>query len=148
MSEARRVSRDNKQRTEGELDPGRVYLAQRLAKNIIDLDTSILSLIVVDALGRVLHVARSARLPVGEEADAEQVKVFGTISKLILGAANQAAPMMGATEAVVGVFKNQKVLLVNLKQYDLLVGLRLARSSNAEYVCDVIEETLATTGEA
>jgi len=142
------VSGNKAQKAEGEFDPAKVALAQRLSRDIIDLDTSILSLIVVDGMGRVLHVARSTRLPIGEEVSAEQVRVFGTIAKMILGAANQASPMMGATEAVIGVFKSQKVILVNLKEYDLLLGLRLARSSNSEYVYRVIDDTLASTGEA
>jgi hypothetical protein len=134
--------------TSGEVDPAKVVLAQKMSKHLIDCDPAILSFIVVDELGRVLHVARSTRLPIGEEVGAEQVKAFGTIAKIIIGSANQAAPMMGATELVIGVFKNQKVLLINLPEYGMLLGIRLARSASGEYVAERIRGLLATTGEA
>jgi len=129
------------------VDPAQVALAERLAKDVVDCDPSILSLIVVDTLGRVLHVARSSRLSDSERVDPELVRTFGIIAKTIVGAANNASQVMGATEAVIGVFKKQKVLLVNLQEYNLLLALRLSRSANAEYVCDKIGDLLATHGE-
>ena len=130
--------------TEVEVDPAQVALAGRLAKDLVDCDPAILSLIVVDSLGRVLQVGRSARLPESEQVSPELVRVFGTVSKLIVGAANNAAQVMGGTEAIVGIFKRQKALLVNLPEYNLLLALRLVRSANAEYVCDKIGDLLAT----
>jgi len=135
-------------RTEGEVDSSQVALAQRLAKDLVDCDPAILSLIVVDSLGRVLHVSRSSRLPDSEQVNPELVRTFGTLAKVVIGAANSAAQVMGRTEAIVGIFKNQKVLLVNLQEYNLLLALRLSRSANAEYVCDKIEELVAARGEA
>lgn len=128
-------------------DPSLIAVAQRLAKDVLDCDPSILSLIVVDDLGRILNVSRSERLKESERVGAEQVQTFGTIAKMIIGAAAKAAPEMGGTEAIIGVFKRQKVLLINLQEYKVLLALRLTRSSNAEYVCDKIGEMLATRGE-
>jgi hypothetical protein len=133
--------------TEEEVDPAQAALAQRVGKDLVDCDPSILSLIVVDELGRVLHVSRSARLAPSEHVEPELVRVFGTIAKTIVGAANNAAQVMGGTEAVVGIFKKQKVLLINLQEYNLLLALRLSRSANAEYVCDKIGDLLAARGE-
>lgn len=129
-----------------EVDPVQSMLAERLSRTVIDCDPAILSLMVVDSFGRVLHVARSSRLPANENASQEQVKVFGTIAKMIIGAANQANPIAGATEAVIGLFKNQKILLVNLQEYNVVMGLRLARSASSEYVCEKIRDLLASSG--
>jgi len=134
-------------RTEVEVDPAQAVLAERLAKDLVDCDSSILSLIVVDSMGRVLHVGRSARLQESEQVSPELVRVFGTVSKLIVGAANNATPVMGGTEAIVGIFKKQKALLINLPEYNLLLALRLVRSASAEYVCDKIRDLLATRAE-
>jgi hypothetical protein len=133
--------------TEAEVDPIHAALAERLARDLVDCDTSILSLIVVDALGRVLHVSRSTRLAGSEHVAPELVRDFGIIAKMIIGAADNAARVMGGTEAIVGIFKRQKVLLINLQEYNLLLALRLSRSANAEYVCDKIGDLLATRGE-
>lgn len=131
-----------------EVDSAQVAVARRIAKDLVDCDPSILSLIVVDSLGRVLHVSRSARLPDAEQVNPELVTVFGTLAKVIVGAANSAAQVMGGTEAIVGIFKKQKVLLINLQEYNLLLALRLSRSANAEYVRDQIEKLLAAREEA
>ena len=133
--------------TEAEVDPSQVALAERLAKDLVDCDPAILSLMVVDTLGRVLHVSRSARLAESEQVSPELIRLFGTVSKLMVGAANSAAQIMGGTEAVVGIFKKQKVLLLNLPEYNLLLAIRLVRSSNAEYVRDIIGDLLATNAE-
>lgn len=135
-------------KTEEKVDSAEVAVARRIAKDLVDCDPSILSLIVVDSLGRVLHVSRSARLPDSEQVNPELVRVFGTLAKVIVGAANSAAQVMGGTEAIVGIFKKQKVLLINLQEYNLLLALRLSRSANAEYVCDKVGELLAARGEA
>jgi hypothetical protein len=139
---------DNRSKTQAGVDPPQTALAERLAKDLVDCDPSILSLMVVDFLGRVLHVSRSARLSEEEHVNADLVKALGTISMMIMGAANKAAQVMGGTEAVVGIFKKQKVLLINLQEYNLLLALRLSRSANAEYVCDKIGDLLATQSEA
>lgn len=130
------------------VDRARAALAQRIAKDVIECDPAILSLMVVDEIGRVLHVSRSARLSGSEHADEELVKILGTVAKVTMGAAGRAAQVMGGTEAIIGVFKKQKVLLVNLQEYNLLLALRLSRSASAEYVCDKIGELLAARGEA
>ena len=122
-------------------------MAERLSKDLVDCDPSVLGLIFVDEWGRVVHVARSARLESQEYVSPELLPVFGAIAKTIVGAANNASKVMGRTEAIVGIFKHQKILLVNLDEYGLLLALRLSRSVNAEYVCDKIEELLGARGE-
>jgi hypothetical protein len=134
-------------RTEAEVDPAKTALAKGLAEDLVDCNPSIMSLIVVDALGRVLYVSRSQRLPKSEHVDPELVRVFGTIAKTIVGAAANAAPVMGEMDAIVGIFKKQKVLLFNMQKHDMVVALRLSRSAYAEYVLDNIRDALATRGE-
>lgn len=135
-------------RAETEVDPDKAALAERLARDLVDCDSSILSFIFVDDYGRVVHVARSARLDKMDYVSPELLPIFGAVAKTIIGAANNAAQVMGRTEAIVGIFKNQKILLVNLQEYGLVLALRLARSANAEYVSDKIADLLAARGEA
>lgn len=134
-------------RTEAEVDPVKAATAGRLSRDLVDCDPSILSLIFVDEFGRLVHVARSARLDKVEYVSPELLPMFGALAKTIIAAASNAAQVMGRTEAVVGIFKNQKVLLVNLQEYGLVLAVRLSRSANAEYVCDKIGDLLAARGE-
>ena len=135
-------------RAEVEVDPAKAATAERLARDLVDCDTSILSLIFVDELGRVVHVARSARLDTMDYVNPELLPTFGAIAKTIISAANNASQVMGRTESIVGIFKNQKILLVNLQEYGMVLALRLTRSANAEYVCDTINDLLAARGGA
>jgi hypothetical protein len=133
-------------RTEVGVDPAQIALAQRIAKDLVDCDTSILSLIAVYPLGRVLHVSRSARLPDSEREPRArpETRHGGAVNRR---GGEQRCSGHGETEAIVGIFKNQKVLLINLQEYNLLLALRLSRSANAEYVCDKIGNLLAARGE-
>jgi hypothetical protein len=133
------------QGTDKNADTGQKTLATRLAKEVIDCDPSILSLIVLDKFGRVVAVERSTRLAQADYLSDELVPKFGVLAKLIIGAAGNAVPLMGRMEFIIGAFKNEKVLLVNLHEYEMAVAMRIARSSNAEYVCTKIAERLATT---
>jgi hypothetical protein len=128
-----------------EIDVAQKTLGARLAKQVIDCDPSILSLIVLDKLGRVVCVERSTRLAKSDYLSDEMVPKFGVLAKLIIGAAGNATALMGRMEFIIGAFKNEKVLLVNLQEYEMALAMRIARSSNAEYVVNKISERLATT---
>lgn len=120
-------------------------LAAKLAKDVIDCDPSILSLIVLDKFGKVLAVERSLRLDQADYLSDDLVPKFGVVAKLIVGAAANATELMGRMEFLIGAFKNQKVLLINLHEYEMTLGIRIARSSNAEYLNNKIAGLLGTT---
>ena len=66
------------------------------------------------------------------------------MAKVITGMAANAEPLMGRLEFIVGEFKNHKVVFMNLPEYEMTLALRMARSSNGEYLCKKIAERLAT----
>jgi len=125
--------------------PAQIAIAKRLAKQVLDSDTAVHSLMVLDRTGQVLAVERSSRLPEGEYIDDDVLPKLAVVGKLIIGAAVNAAEFMGRLQFIVGSFKNQKVLLMDLQEYSMVLAMRLARSSNAEYVCNKIGETLGTS---
>ena len=73
------------------------------------------------------------------------VENFGSIAALILSAARNATEFMGGLKLVMDVFKNQKVLFINLQKYDLALALGLFRSADASYVCRKIVNTPGTS---
>jgi hypothetical protein len=111
-------------------------VAEKVARDIVGCDASILSLMVLDEANgsHVLAVARSQVLPPEEYADADLVKRFAIAAMVVWGAAEQAARLMGGREFIVGAFENQLVLLVHLREYRMLAAMRLSGSSNAEHV--------------
>jgi len=118
--------------------------AKRLAKQVLDCDPTILSLMVLDKQGQVLAVERSPRLPEEEHVDAEVIPKLGVVAKLIIGAANNATEYMGRMQFLIGGFKHQTVLLINLQDYEMVLAMRLARSASAEYVYNKIANMLGT----
>jgi hypothetical protein len=124
--------------------PTKNAIGARLAREIVDCDPSILSLMVMSKNGDVLAVERSSRLREVDYADAKTLRRFGVIASVILSAAENATDLMGKTEFLIGAFREQKVLLINLHEYDVALALRLSRSANAEYVYRTIGDILAT----
>jgi hypothetical protein len=126
------------------IDQQRQSIAKHLAIQVLDCDPSILSLMVLDRLGQVLAVERSSRLPEEERVDEDVIPKLGVVAKLIVGAANNATEYMGRMQFLIGGFKHQTVLLINLQEYEVVVAMRLARSSSAEYIYNKIASVLGT----
>jgi hypothetical protein len=138
-----------RQRSESDTSPDRKVLAQRLAREVIGCDPSILSLLVVDTKqGRLLATANSNNLPKGEQVAPGVLEKLGTVAYLIWGAAGNATELTGGREFIIGAFKNQLILLVNLVGYEMFLVLRLIRSSNAAYVHTKIAALLDVSGQS
>ena len=132
------IDRDAKETKE------RVIQAKRLAKQVLECDPGILSLIALDEQGQVLAVERSVRLSKEELVNEEVIPKLGVVAKLIVGAASNAVEYMGGMQFIIGGFKHQTVLLINLQEYNLVLGIRLERSSSAEYIYNKIVGMLGT----
>jgi len=117
-------------------DPTREAVANKIAHDVVGADPAIMSLIVLDHRGstRVIAVARSANLPSDSRASPALVERFGIAATVVWGAAEGAAQLMGRREFIIGAFKDQLVLLVGLREYEMLLAMRLNRSANAEHV--------------
>jgi hypothetical protein len=113
----------------------RASIAEKVAQEVVKADPTVLSLLVLDHQdSHVLAVARSPALPPESRASPELVHRFAIAAMVVWGAAEGAAKLMGRRQFIVGAFKEQLVLLVGLPEYEMLLAVRLARSSNAEHV--------------
>jgi hypothetical protein len=114
----------------------RLAIAEKIARDVVNADPTILSLIVLDQLdgSRVLTVARSSNLPPEKHASPEIVQRLAIAAVVVWGAAEGAAKLMGRREFIVGAFKEQMVLLIELSERGMLLAIRLNRSSNAEHL--------------
>ena len=117
-------------------DSKRAAVAEKIARDVVDSDPAILGMLVLDLheKGRVLAVARSASLPPERQVSPALVERFAIAANVVWGAAETAAQVLGRREFIVGAFKEQLVLLVELREYEMLLGFRLSRSSNAEHI--------------
>jgi hypothetical protein len=128
---------------EDKSDPERKAAASVIAKEAVGVDPSILSLLVLDSRGQVLAVERSNRLPESHQIGKDITLKLGVIAEVIWGAANSAtSPFLGPMDFMIGGFKNERILFINLQGRDMLLALRMTRSSNSEDVCNKILKTL------
>ena len=111
-------------------------VAARIASAIIDCDPSILSLLVVSQGGEVLAVGRSKRLAKGDYLEDALVPKLGVLAKVIIGAADNEAGLFGDMEFLIGAFRKQKIVFIDLPERKLTLALRMSRSVIVEYVCN------------
>jgi hypothetical protein len=133
--------RPRKEKTDSKLKVS----AARIASAIIDCDSSILSLLVVNQAGEVLAVGRSKRLAKDDYLDDGLVPKLGVLAKVIIGAADNEAGLFGDMEFLIGAFKKQKIVFIDLPEKKLTLALRMSRSVIAEYVCNKILKIVSET---
>jgi hypothetical protein len=91
----------------------------------------------------VLSVTRSSQLPEEAQADARTLHALGAVGTIILSAATNAERLFEDTEFIPEAFKNGKILLFKLPEYDTSLAVRLTRSASTEYVFGKTSEILA-----
>jgi len=125
----------------------RKTVAGKIADSVANCDPSILSLVVVDQRDghEVLAIARSKNLPPEKHATPDLVIKFGIAATVVWGAAETASQLLGRREFVIGAFSDQSVLLVGLQEFQMLLAIRLTRSSNAEHIYSKIATLLGTS---
>ena len=70
---------------------------------------------------------------------------LGIVAKILWGAANNAtAAFLGRMEFMIGGFKDERIVFIDLQGIDMLLALRMTRSSNAEDVCNKILAALGS----
>ncbi len=121
-------------------------LAEKVASAIIDCDSSILSLLVVNPGGEVLAIGRSKRLAKGDYLEDGLVPKLGVLAKVIIGAADNEAGLFGDMEFLIGAFKKQKIVFIDLPEQKFTLALRMSRSVIAEYVCNKILKIASDIG--
>src|ERR1022692_2206473 len=126
---------------EDKFNPERKASASIIAKEVVTLDPSILSLLVLDSRGQVLAVERSNRLPESDRMGEDITPKLGIVAKVIWGAATNATALLGRMEFMIGAFKNERIVFIDLQGQDMLLALRMTRSSNPEDVCNKILKT-------
>jgi len=107
------------------------------------LDPSILSLLVLDSRGQVLAVERSNRLPESDRMGDDITPKLGIVAEVIWGAATNATALLGRMEFMIGGFKNERIVFIDLQSQDMFLAVRLTLVSNAVDVCDKILKTFA-----
>jgi hypothetical protein len=107
-------------------------VAQRASDNILSLYDSILAVSIMDMRGNILaaNSKQSFKDTFGITRDGEEYG--GTLAFTILSLVNQVRDVFGDAQAIITIHKNCKLMLLPMPSYEILVGLVIHSSANAE----------------
>ena len=106
--------------------------AERISDDILSTNDEILSISIMDVRGNIL-AARSKeyfRQVFGVTRDGD--KYGGTLAVAALAVANEVKDIVGEAQALITTYKDCKMMLLPIPSYEILIGLVLQRSVNAE----------------
>ena len=106
--------------------------AQRVSDNILSLYDWILAVSIMDMRGNILtaNSKQSFKDTFGVTRDGEEYG--GTLAFTILSLVNQVRDVFGDAQAIITIHKNCKLMLLPMPSYEILVGLVIHSSVNAE----------------
>jgi hypothetical protein len=105
---------------------------QRISDNILSLYDWILAVSIMDMRGNILAAKskQSFKDTFGVIRDGEESG--GTLAFTILSLVNQVRDVFGDAQAIITIHKNCKLMLLPMRSYEILVGLVIDSSANAE----------------
>lgn len=106
--------------------------AERIVNDILSINDDILAISIIDMKGNILAAKskQSFKEAFGVTRDGD--KYSGTLAVAVLSLVNQVRNVVGEVQAVITVHKGCKMMLVPIPAYQILVGLVLQHSVNAE----------------
>jgi hypothetical protein len=125
-------------------EPAKQILAKRVASEVLKCDATIRGIVVVDENAKLLATASSDQNEGISKIDYRSLENFAALVKLFIEAAKTASPEFGGMQFIIGAFRGGTVLLMDLAEYRLSLGVYLVRSANAETIYYKIKDTLAS----
>jgi hypothetical protein len=121
--------------------------AQRVSDNILSLYDWILAVSIMGMRGNILtaNSKQSFKDTFGVTRDGEEYG--GTLTFTILSLVNLVRDVFGDAQAIITIHKNCKLMLLPMPSYEILVGLVIHSSANAEdgQIAKNIEASLQAT---
>jgi hypothetical protein len=116
--------------------------AQALVKQLLALDDSILATIIVDDKGKGLTYINRQNPEAEAALGEEEIGRIGLVEFLGVRMVPRPGQQTGNFEYVAYVYERFKIMIVESHESKWVIGLRLARSSNMEYVFRLLEKCL------
>jgi hypothetical protein len=122
--------------------------AERIVDDILSTNDEIMAISVIDEKGGNILAAKSKesfKEAFGVTQDGD--KYGGSLALAALGVANELKEVAGEARALITIYEKCKMMLLPLPSYEILVGLVLPSSVNAEdyNIAKKIERLLADT---
>jgi hypothetical protein len=121
--------------------------AQRVIEDILSTDGKILAISIMDMRGNILAAKSKESFKEEFEVTQDRSKYGGTLAVEILSLVNQVRNIVGPVKAIITIHENCKLMLVPVSSCQILVGLVVRLSVNAEdySIANKIERSVAYT---
>jgi hypothetical protein len=118
-------------------------IANKISNDVISIDDAILAISVMDMKGNILASQVKQAFRDKFEVTIDDKKNSGTWAIVILGMCERFRHVFGSSEAIINIHKSCKTMLIPIRSRQLLIGLVIQRSANAEdYVANKIRTLL------
>jgi hypothetical protein len=121
--------------------------AERISDDILSANDEILAISIMDMKGNILAAKSKESFKEAFGVTQDGDKYGGTLAVAALAVANEVKDVFEEAQAIITIHKNSKLMLLPVPSYEILVGLVLQRSVNAEdyNIANKIERLLADT---
>ena len=106
--------------------------AERIVNDILSINDEILAISIIDMKGNILAAKSKESFKEAFGVTRDGDKYGGSLAVAALSLVNQVRNVVGEVQAIITIHKDCKMMLVPLPAYQILVGLVLLRSVNAE----------------
>jgi hypothetical protein len=118
--------------------------ADTILHDILSNNNDILGTSIMDMRGNILAAKSKESFKQAFMVSPDRAKYGGTLAVAILAVVNETRNIFGAPKAIITIHENCKLMLIPMPSYQLLVGLVLRRSVNAEdKIANKIERSVA-----
>jgi hypothetical protein len=107
-------------------------VAERISHDILSTNDEILSISIMDMRGNILATKSKDYFRQVFGVTREGDEYGGTLAVAALAVANEVKDIVGDAQAIITIYKDCKMMLLPIPQYEILVGFVLQRSINAE----------------
>ena len=107
--------------------------AERIVDAILSSNEEILSVGVIDTRGNIIdNKSREPFRKRFEVRSLEQNRYGGTLAVAALSIATEVKDSFGEPKSIITIYRDCKLMLLPMPSYDILIGLALESSANAE----------------
>jgi hypothetical protein len=119
--------------------------AERIVEDILSSNSEILGISIMDMRGNILAANSKEAFRETFEVSRDRARYSGTLAVAALTVVNETRNIFGGAKAIITVHENCKLMLLPVPPYQLLIGLVLHRSVNAdEKIASKVESLVAS----
>jgi hypothetical protein len=106
--------------------------AEKVVDDVLSTNEDIVAISIMDMGGNPLAAKSKESFQEAFRAAGDWHEFGGTLALATLSLVNQVSSVFGEAQAIITVHKNCKLMLLSISSYQILVGLVLERSHDAE----------------